>query len=190
MGLSLLAPLRKWIVTSKYGYRIAPAGKYKGSRRFHNGLDMAAPKGTPVYAAAAGVVSSTWEKHPINGNAARINHVDPSNVITATTYLHLDTLGVRKGDLIRTGQQIGTVGSTGQSTGPHLHFMITGPSGTLDPQLFITPGGGTGPSASQGTLALPVPVQSAWTWLAAGAGVALVLGIARVALHSSESVVH
>lgn len=103
---------------SRFGYRVHPIFK---TRRLHTGVDLAAPTGTPIYAAGDGVISYyRWQSG--YGNKIEIQHVNGYE----TAYGHLsrfvDGLGV--GTQVRQGQLIGYVGSTGQSTGPHLHFEI------------------------------------------------------------------
>ncbi len=109
-------PLSRIHVVSAFGNRIHPI-----FRRwiFHQGVDYRASYGTPVYAVANGTViearyNGGW------GNVIRIKH--PSGMITQ--YAHLSSIGVRNGSSVRKGQVIGRVGSTGQSTGPHLHFGL------------------------------------------------------------------
>lgn len=109
-------PLSRIHVVSSFGNRIHPIF---GRWLFHQGVDYRASYGTPVYAVANGNViearySGGW------GNCVRIKH--PSGMITQ--YAHLASLGVRSGQTVRKGQIIGKVGSTGQSTGAHLHFGL------------------------------------------------------------------
>ena len=115
-------------MSSGYGYRIHPV---TGERKLHQGMDLSAREGTPIYAADAGVVSKVWSNHPYNGNAIKIRHADGSQ----TAYLHMvepPTLSLEQP--VAKGQQIGKVGSTGMSTGPHLHFVVYKPTGeTTDP---------------------------------------------------------
>jgi murein DD-endopeptidase MepM/ murein hydrolase activator NlpD len=88
----------------------------------HNGIDVGAPKGTPVRAADSGYVTfAGWDREPVSyGNMILINH---GNGYT-TRYAHLSAFMVEAGDSVKKGQLIGRVGSTGNSTGPHLHFEI------------------------------------------------------------------
>lgn len=116
-----VAPLNGYIwpargaLTSKYGYRWG---------RMHRGIDIAAPVGTPIFAAAPGVViKSGWNKGGY-GNLVDIQHSDGS----LTRYAHNYRLLVRPGQFVDQGQQISLMGSTGRSTGPHLHFEVR-PSG-------------------------------------------------------------
>jgi murein DD-endopeptidase MepM/ murein hydrolase activator NlpD len=123
-------------ISSRYGPRTHPVTGEVG--KMHNGLDMAAPTGTPIYAAAPGTVSKLYSGHSTNGNGVILRHSDTDNII-ATAYIHMDQVGVRQGQRVRRGQKIGTVGSTGRSTGPHLHFIVYGPGWrTQDPEPLIS----------------------------------------------------
>ncbi|MDD5175444.1 MAG: M23 family metallopeptidase [Sterolibacterium sp.] len=101
---------------SSFGWRIDP---FTGERAMHEGVDFAADPGTPIYAAAAGVVI-TAERHPDYGNMIEIDH---GNDLT-TRYAHASKLLVKTGTLVRRGQKIALSGSTGRSTGPHMHFEV------------------------------------------------------------------
>ena len=101
-------------VTSRFGWRTHPL---TGSRRFHSGLDIGAPSGSPVVATGAGtVISAGWNGG--YGKAIIIQHSDTQQ----TLYGHLSERSVQAGQTIAQGTVIGLVGSTGNSTGPHLHF--------------------------------------------------------------------
>jgi murein DD-endopeptidase MepM/ murein hydrolase activator NlpD len=96
----------------------------------HRGVDIAGPVGTPIYAAAPGVVVSSGWNSGGYGNLVDIRHPDGS----MTRYAHNSRLMVQAGQQVRQGQQIAAMGSTGFSTGPHLHFEIHVPSqGTVNP---------------------------------------------------------
>lgn len=111
------------VITSKFGRRWG---------EFHYGLDIAAPTGTPVKASRAGVVvASGWRG--TYGNAVIIEH--DSNY--RTLYAHNSRLLVKEGDVVVAGQKIAEVGSTGRSTGPHLHFEIHQNEKALDPLRFL-----------------------------------------------------
>ncbi|WP_051273553.1 M23 family metallopeptidase [Desulfotruncus alcoholivorax] len=102
-------------ITSGFGERIDPVN---GSIGFHEGLDVAAPTGTPVHAAGAGVVEAAgWMGNA--GNAVIISHG-----VAETRYFHLSSIVVAPGQQVDAGEVIGYVGSTGKSTGPHLHFEV------------------------------------------------------------------
>jgi murein DD-endopeptidase MepM/ murein hydrolase activator NlpD len=104
-------------MSSGFGYRIDP---YGGGRVMHDGIDIPAPVGTPIVAAAAGtVIRSEWNISGF-GNYIVIDHGGG----TYTGYAHADARLVVVGDKVFAGRQIATVGSTGQSTGPHLHFLV------------------------------------------------------------------
>lgn len=109
------------VLTSGYGWRWG---------RMHHGVDVAGPVGTPIFAAASGVVVRAGWNSGGYGNLVDIRHPDGS----LTRYAHNSRLSVRAGQEVRQGQQIAEMGSTGYSTGPHLHFEIHLPnSGTVNP---------------------------------------------------------
>lgn len=103
-------------LTSGYGYRTHPIS---GVKTFHNGIDIAAPTGTGVYAYASGTVISVSQNNTLGKYIA----IDHGNGLV-TRYLHLSKFNVNKGDKVGTGDRIGSVGNTGYSTGPHLHFEV------------------------------------------------------------------
>ncbi|HOO74465.1 MAG: M23 family metallopeptidase [Thermotogae bacterium] len=118
------------IITSEYGYRIHPIYKV---RKFHSGIDIASSLGTPVFSATAGIVSETGYDKDGYGNYIEIKY--GKNVYK---YGHLSEIDVVSGYVVRKGEMIGKVGSTGLSTGPHLHFEIQNSDGkTYDPMLFL-----------------------------------------------------
>lgn len=105
-----------YTLSSGFGYRRDPV---YGSTRFHAGLDFSADTGTPVYATADGVISDAdWASG--YGNKIDIDH----GYNYLTRYAHLSKIDVKKGEKISRGQKIGEVGSTGKSTGPHLHYEV------------------------------------------------------------------
>jgi tape measure domain-containing protein len=108
----------------------------------HNGIDFAAPAGTPIGAAGPGRVSSAgWSDHG-GGNEIHIDH--PNGL--QTWYSHLSSLAVKLGDMVRGGSKIGEVGSTGNSTGPHLHYMVMngGWPNYVNPADYLNGGGEAG----------------------------------------------
>ncbi|WP_373538679.1 M23 family metallopeptidase [Chamaesiphon sp.] len=114
----LMTPAR---ISSRFGWRTHPL---TGTRRFHSGIDIAAPTGTPVVATGSGtVVSAGWNGG--YGKAIIIQHND----VQQTLYGHLSQISVQPGQVIEQGTVIGLVGSTGNSTGPHLHFETRMPNG-------------------------------------------------------------
>jgi len=110
------APVVDGFVGSGFGMRTDP---FTGELAMHTGIDFAAPVGTPIYAAAGGVIASA-EPHPEFGNAVTIDHGNG----LATLYAHSSRMIVKAGDIVRKGQIIAFVGTTGRSTGPHLHFEV------------------------------------------------------------------
>ncbi len=105
---------------------------FDGEKRHHNGVDIAAPAGTPVRAAADGRVKfSGWM--PGFGNVVVIEH----SVEFETRYAHNANNLVRKGEVVKTGQAVASVGSTGRSTGPHLHFEVHKGGTAVDPTVFL-----------------------------------------------------
>ena len=112
---------------SRFGYRIHPIFK---TRKLHTGVDLAARTGTPIYAAGDGVIQYyKWQSG--YGNKIEIQHVNGYETAYGHLSRYVDGLGV--GDHVRQGQIIGYVGSTGQSTGPHLHFEIKINGNLVDP---------------------------------------------------------
>jgi murein DD-endopeptidase MepM/ murein hydrolase activator NlpD len=117
--------LRFAAISSRYGVRWHPV---LGGARFHAGLDMAAPIGSPVYATAPGAVSTAgW-----CGNYGWCVTIDHGHGI-ATLFGHLSAIGVQPGQIVTAGQPLGRVGSTGRSTGPHLHYEIRKDGRPIDP---------------------------------------------------------
>jgi hypothetical protein len=132
-----LVPYRKPVVgevefTSGFGVRSDP---FLGRPAMHTGLDFRAATGDPVRATANGkVVSSGWA-----GGYGRMVEIDHGNGLS-TRYGHLSEISVRVGDPIKIGQVIGAVGSTGRSTGPHLHYETRIDGEAVDPQKFLRAG--------------------------------------------------
>jgi murein DD-endopeptidase MepM/ murein hydrolase activator NlpD len=115
-----------------FGWRIDP---FTGRSALHTGLDYQAGHGTPILAAAGGVVV-TQEYHPAYGNMVEIDHGND----LITRYAHASKTLVKKGDLIKRGQKIAEVGTTGRSTGAHLHFEVLVQGIPQDPQKFLAAG--------------------------------------------------
>jgi len=125
-------PVSAGILGSLFGWRIDP---FTGRSALHTGLDFAAGFGTPILAAAGGVVV-TQEFHPEYGNMIEIDHGND----LITRYAHASKTLVKKGDLIKRGQKIAEVGTTGRSTGAHLHFEVLVQGIPQDPQKFLAAG--------------------------------------------------
>lgn len=118
-------------IASTYGRREDPV---YGGGEFHNGVDFAAPMRTPIYATAPGVVADANFSETNFGNHLRINHENGF----FTLYAHCSELKVKKGDIIKRGDLIALVGSTGKSTGSHLHYEVhIGMDPAYNPQEFI-----------------------------------------------------
>lgn len=118
--------------TSGFGNRIDP---FSGRYAFHSGADLGSAQGTSVLASAAGVVLVA-EKHGAYGNMVEISHGHGIK----TRYGHLQSILVRPGQAVLFHQKIGTVGSTGRSTGPHLHYEIWVGGVARDPTKFFDAG--------------------------------------------------
>lgn len=116
-------------LTSNFGYRSDP---FSGRASFHAGIDIAGRTGDPIYAAGAGKVITT-AKDGSHGKYIVVEH--PGGL--QTWYLHLSRIGVSTGDSVKKGQEIGSLGSTGRSTGPHLHFEIVKQGEPVDPMPFL-----------------------------------------------------
>lgn len=130
-------PLPDGSLGSRFGYRTDP---FSGRATLHEGIDFNAPVGTPIHAAAGGtVVFAGW--HASYGQQIDIDHGDG----VMTRYAHASRLLAREGDIVRQGQKIAEVGSTGRSTGSHLHFEVRVQGESRDPLSFLQ-GGGLNPS--------------------------------------------
>lgn len=128
-SLPNLMPVNYPYLSSSFGWRRHPIS---GRHVMHEGLDFAAPKGTPIHAASGGVVTFAGYKSGY-GKMIEINHGND----LVTRYAHASKLKVKSGDIVERGQKIAAVGSTGHSTGPHLHFEVRMAGHPLDPVLFL-----------------------------------------------------
>lgn len=123
------SPLVSQSISSRFGPRILPNGQNK----FHKGIDMRSPTGTPVFASSDGQVLKVEPK----AADPRGRYVILKHGYLETHYYHLQSVEVAPGSVIKSGTRIGTVGSTGFSTGPHLHFEIREFGTPVDPGLYI-----------------------------------------------------
>lgn len=139
----LPVPSDQFVLTSPFGQRISP---FTRAPDFHKGLDLSAPVGTPVYASADGIISFAGRfplRESVNwwrfGNVVVINHSGRF----VTIYGHCDTIKVRRGQNVKQGEAIATVGSTGWSTNSHLHYEVRsdleqpGTYVAIDPRIYI-----------------------------------------------------
>jgi murein DD-endopeptidase MepM/ murein hydrolase activator NlpD len=125
-------PVKGSRVGSPFGFRIDPI---TGRSALHTGLDFPADTGTPIFAAAGGVVV-VQEYHHAYGNLVEVDHGND----LITRYAHASEVLVKAGDIVKRGQKIAKVGSTGRSTGPHLHFEVLVSGVPQDPRPFLTAG--------------------------------------------------
>jgi len=101
----------------------------------HNGVDIAAPRGSIIKAPADGIVALVHQDMFYTGKTMMINH----GLGLSTVYAHMDSINVKLGQVVKKGDLIGTVGKTGRATGPHLHWGMTWKTTHLDPQLAVPP---------------------------------------------------
>lgn len=127
---SWITPVSGYTLTSPFGMRKHPV---LGYNRMHNGIDMACAQGTPIYATRAGRVTTASYQAGGAGNYVSINHLDGFSSI----YMHMTRYVVKQGQNVSAGQLIGYVGSTGISTGPHLHFGISYAGTYVNPLAYI-----------------------------------------------------
>ena len=128
-GVTWLMPINYTRFSSPFGYRVHPV---YGDWRFHYGVDLSAPQGTPIYASRGGQVTyATYDSS--SGYYVSINHLDGFT----TKYLHMTHYIVSPGQYVAAGQVIGYCGSTGASTGPHLHFGISYNGSYVNPANYI-----------------------------------------------------
>lgn len=126
-----------WPVTGRISGLFGAQRIYRGEPgSYHSGLDIARPTGTAFVAPASGIVTlATQAPFSIEGNLLIIDHGQGLN----SAFLHLSRIDVRQGERVVQGQTLGAIGSTGRSTGPHLHWSIKWHLARLDPLLFVGP---------------------------------------------------
>lgn len=125
LDTNMASPLKSSVLTSDFGYRVSPIS---GTWKFHSGVDLAAPSGSDVYSCKAGTVARTGF-NTTYGNYIEIQHY---NGMTSF-YAHLSRILAKEGQKVDTGAVIGKVGTTGASTGPHLHFELKKDGKAEDP---------------------------------------------------------
>lgn len=131
-GIPQVRPARMDYISSGFGYRSDP---FNGGAAFHAGLDFKGPLGAPIYAAAKGTVAFAGRKQGY-GNCVEINHGNG----LMTRYAHMSRFGVVIGQAVGAGDAIGAIGSTGRSTGPHLHFEVRIDGRAVNPRPFLEKG--------------------------------------------------
>ena len=119
------------VITARFGKRKDP---FTGDIKWHNGIDFSAERETPVIATAAGTVDKV-ERHNYWGRRIRIRH----RFGFSTVYAHLGTVKVKKGDNVRRGEVIATIGLSGMTSGPHLHYEIHHYDSIVNPELYFFP---------------------------------------------------
>ncbi len=128
-GVPQVAPAAVGMVSSSYGYRRDP---FTGAAAMHKGLDFRGPTGSPIFAAADGRVSFVGRKSGY-GNVVEIRHGNG----LMTRYAHMSKFAAKVGQAVEAGQTIGAIGSTGRSTGPHLHFEVRINNRAVNPRTFL-----------------------------------------------------
>jgi murein DD-endopeptidase MepM/ murein hydrolase activator NlpD len=123
-------PVMKGWISSYFGQRTDP---FNGKNAFHRGIDFAAPEGSAVLAVAAGVVTYAKDRFGF-GKTVEINHGNGY----VTRYAHNSNITVKAGDVVKKGDPVATIGSTGRSTGPHLHFEVLSKGVAVDPMSFVS----------------------------------------------------
>lgn len=128
-GIPQVVPATAQSITSGFGYRRDP---FNGLAAMHSGIDFKGPIGSPIFAAADGRITFAGRKGGY-GNAVEVTH--PNGMLTR--YAHLSRIDVRPGQLVKAGATLGGLGSTGRSTGPHLHFEVRINDRAVNPRPFL-----------------------------------------------------
>ena len=130
VAIPSVQPVTKLMFTSNFGIRSDP---FQGTARMHAGVDIPGPIGTPIYATADGIIAHA-DRQGGYGNLVEVNHGKG----IATRYGHLSKILVSDGARVTRGQLIGLMGSTGRSTGPHLHYEVRIDGRAVNPVPFLT----------------------------------------------------
>ncbi|MBC7404398.1 MAG: M23 family metallopeptidase [Cytophaga sp.] len=130
--LPTIQPVNVSYNASGFGWRLDP---FSGRSAFHEGIDFSAPTGTPIVASAGGVIVAA-EYHPQFGNMLEIDH--GGDIVTR--YAHTSKIYVKLGDIVKRGQHVADIGSTGRSTGAHLHFEVRVKDIPQNPHKFLSAG--------------------------------------------------
>ncbi|MBN2781026.1 MAG: peptidoglycan DD-metalloendopeptidase family protein, partial [Candidatus Marinimicrobia bacterium] len=127
-----ITPLKtdSYYISSNYGYRIDP---FTEETKYHSGIDLAANRGTPVHASGNGKVIYASYSYGGYGNVVKVDH----GYGFVTVYAHLNRIKVEKGDTVERGALLGEVGSTGRSTGPHLHYEVQKDGKPVNPSKYM-----------------------------------------------------
>jgi len=129
LNILFVFPLKTGVVSSRYGNRVSPIS---GEVHFHSGIDLAAPRGTPVFAAREGkVIENGFD--PVLGSYIIVEHEGTYQ----TLYGHLETKIIQLNQFVDSGMMIGTVGMTGATTGPHLHFEVRRKGQLVNPEPLL-----------------------------------------------------
>jgi murein DD-endopeptidase MepM/ murein hydrolase activator NlpD len=131
-GLPLAYPVSDPNISSRFGQRVDP---FNGRRAMHSGVDFRAPTGTPVLATGDGKVTKAGRK----GGYGKVVIIQHNNGLV-TRYAHLSKITVKVGQDVTMGEPVGKVGSTGRSTGPHLHYEVRSSGKAHDPSRFMSAG--------------------------------------------------
>lgn len=129
-GRNLKSPLKNYTISSEYGPRTHPVN---GGQSNHTGVDLAAPNGTPIRAASSGRVKESNQNDSVYGNQVILGHGKGFQ----TMYGHMSDSLVKPGEVVKRGQIIGYVGSTGLSTGNHLHYETWKKGTPVNPMKYI-----------------------------------------------------
>ncbi|MDO8179048.1 MAG: M23 family metallopeptidase [Undibacterium sp.] len=130
--LPTIQPVNVSYNASSFGWRLDP---FSGRSAFHEGIDFPGPSGTPIVASAGGVIVAA-EYHPQFGNMLEIDHGGE----IMTRYAHTSKIYVKVGDIVKRGQHVADIGSTGRSTGAHLHFEVRVKDVPQNPLKFLSAG--------------------------------------------------